>query len=192
MPKGRGRKRERAPRKRSVGNQKPVSKVVSRVALDYNSSNNSFQPHSVPRKGQALSQQSSNLFQSVQSQYRPSELFLGPVVSYKSGPNAILPSSFTSPQQPQFYVQPQSTPQTSLQPQSTPQTPFQFPSPTATQQPLQTNQPPRQLSIPCFPSPGEGQFIVYLLQYCPSQTSVCFGCGNTLKPNATFLLHQEI
>lgn len=33
MPKGRGRKGERAPRKRSVGNKKPVSKVVSVQAV---------------------------------------------------------------------------------------------------------------------------------------------------------------
>ena len=26
------------------------------------------------------------------------------------------------------------------------------------------------------------QFIVYLLQHCPQKISVCFGCGNTLKP----------
>ena len=114
-------------------------------------------------------------FQSVQTQYAPRELFVGPTVSNQCGPNAIFPASFTSPQQPQFYAQPQSTPQTSLQPQSTPQTPFPFLSPKVSQQPLQTNQPPHQLNIPCFPSPGEGQFIVYLLQYCPTQTIACFG-----------------
>ena len=46
MAKGRGRKGERAPRKRSVGDKKPVSKLVSRVGLSY-SSNDGFQPHSV-------------------------------------------------------------------------------------------------------------------------------------------------
>lgn len=35
---------------------------------------------------------------------------------------------------------------------------------------------------PKFPSPMHNQFIVYLLQYCPQKTPVCFGCGNTLKP----------
>ena len=41
--------------------------------------------------------------------------------------------------------------------------------------------------ISCFPSPNQGQFIVYLLQYCPPQTSVCFGCSNGLKHNGTVL-----
>jgi len=49
MPKGRGRKGERAPRKRSVGNKKPISNVVSRVALGYNS-NDGLQPHCVPQR----------------------------------------------------------------------------------------------------------------------------------------------
>ena len=25
------------------------------------------------------------------------------------------------------------------------------------------------------------QFVVYLLQFCPTQTSMCFGCGNPLR-----------
>jgi len=145
---------------------------VSRVALGCNS-NDGFQPHSVSHKGQALSQQSSNFFQSVQTQYPPSQLFVGPTVSNQCSPDSVFPTSFISPQQTQFFVRPQSTPQTSFQPHSTPQTSFQ------------TNQPHHQLTIPYFLSPGQGQFIVYLLQYCPPQTSVCFGCGNTLKPNAT-------
>ena len=62
----------------------------------------------VPKR-QALLQQSLNLFQSVQTQYAPSEVFVGPTVSNQCGPNAIFPTSFTSPQQPQFYVQPPST-----------------------------------------------------------------------------------
>ena len=223
MPKGRGRKGERAPRKRSVGNKKPVSKVVSRVTLGYNG-NDGFQPHSVSHNGQALSQQSSNLLQSGQTQYPASKRFVGPTASNQYSPNSVFQASLTSPQLTQFFVQPQSTSQgsfqsqvtpqtsffqpqgtsqasfqpqvtsqTSFQPQMTPQTSFQpqvtpqtsFPPQVTPQMSFQTYQPHHQLNIPCFPSPGQGQFIVYLLQYCPTQTSVCFGCGNTLKPNAS-------
>ena len=41
------------------------------------------------------------------------------------------------------------------------------------------------ISHPKFPSPMPNQFIVYLLKYCPQKTSVCFGCGNTLKPGGS-------
>ena len=32
-----------------------------------------------------------------------------------------------------------------------------------------------------FPKPAPGQFLIYLIKFCPSQTSKCFGCGNFLK-----------
>ena len=51
MPKGRGRKRERAPRKRSVGNQKPVSKVVSRLHLTTTAATIVFSHTLCPEKG---------------------------------------------------------------------------------------------------------------------------------------------
>lgn len=35
---------------------------------------------------------------------------------------------------------------------------------------------------PGYPSPVPNSFIIYLLNYCPKQTSVCFGCGSSLKP----------
>ena len=35
--------------------------------------------------------------------------------------------------------------------------------------------------IPSYPCPTPGQFMVYLLQFCPGRTSTCFGCGNPLK-----------
>ena len=35
---------------------------------------------------------------------------------------------------------------------------------------------------PPYPSPYPNSFIVYLLGFCPVQTSVCFGCGSSLKP----------
>jgi hypothetical protein len=34
-----------------------------------------------------------------------------------------------------------------------------------------------------FPSPNIGEFHIYLMQFCPSHTSKCFGCGNPLKAN---------
>ena len=34
---------------------------------------------------------------------------------------------------------------------------------------------------PAFPNPTLGQFLIYVLQFCLAQTSVCFSCGNTLR-----------
>ena len=36
---------------------------------------------------------------------------------------------------------------------------------------------------PPYPRPQENQIFVYLLRFCPQQTGVCFGCGNSLKDN---------
>ena len=152
--------------------------MVSRFALGCtsNCSNDGLQPNTASHEGQAKSHQSSNLFQPVPAHFSTSQPFVDPNLTNQSG-DAILPSSFTPTQQPRFQMY--------VQPQSTPRVPYQFPSATADQQLFQTTQPPQQLNIPCFPSPSQGQFIVYLLQYCPAQNSVCFGCGNTLKPNAS-------
>ena len=38
----------------------------------------------------------------------------------------------------------------------------------------------QQQHVP-FPNPNPGEFLIYLLQFCPAQTSMCFGCGNPLK-----------
>ena len=50
-----------------------------------------------------------------------------------------------------------------------------------------------QFSTPCspcplpirpqYPSPAANTFIVYSLHFCPPLTSVCFGCGKSLKPS---------
>ena len=45
-----------------------------------------------------------------------------------------------------------------------------------------TNAPPQRVS---FPNPFPGQFTIYLLQFCPAQTSMCFGCGNQLRQQDT-------
>ena len=34
-----------------------------------------------------------------------------------------------------------------------------------------------------YPSPEQDMFIIYLLNLCTQQSSVCFGCRNTLKPD---------
>ena len=48
--------------------------------------------------------------------------------------------------------------------------------------PSQSNPTCRQTSqkLP-YPNPSVGEFHIYLLQFCPSSTSMCFGCGNLLK-----------
>ena len=38
---------------------------------------------------------------------------------------------------------------------------------------------------PGFPSPSPGNFWISLLCYCPQITSVCFGCGGSLKPGGS-------
>ena len=60
--------------------------------------------------------------------------------------------------------------------QQQPTTPLQLPP--ATYQSLVSCLQPQ---YPCFPSPNIGQFLIYLLQFCPRQTSTCFGCGQPLK-----------
>ena len=47
--------------------------------------------------------------------------------------------------------------------------------------PNPANQPQLQPQNVPFPNPNPGEFLIYLLQFCPAQTSMCFGCGNPLK-----------
>ena len=35
---------------------------------------------------------------------------------------------------------------------------------------------------PPYPAPRPNSFIIYLIGFCSPQTSVCFGCGSSLKP----------
>ena len=37
--------------------------------------------------------------------------------------------------------------------------------------------------MPIYPTPQPGQFLLYLLQFCPRQVSICFGCSQSLKVN---------
>ena len=40
---------------------------------------------------------------------------------------------------------------------------------------------------PPYRTPVLGMFIVYLLHFCPTKTSVCYGCSQTPKPNGVIL-----
>ena len=61
--------------------------------------------------------------------------------------------------------------------------------------PLSTKAPPPAVSHPSsqspistaleqvpYPSPMPGQVIVYPLNFCPPQISICYGCSKSLKP----------
>ena len=37
--------------------------------------------------------------------------------------------------------------------------------------------------MPIYPTPQPGQFWLYLLQFCPRQVSICFGCSHSLRVN---------
>ena len=43
--------------------------------------------------------------------------------------------------------------------------------------------PPQPNVRPSYPHPAPNTFILYSLHFCPPLTSVCFGCGNSLKPS---------
>ena len=43
--------------------------------------------------------------------------------------------------------------------------------------------PPQPNFRPPYPCPAPNTFILYILHFCPPLTSVCFGCGNSLKPS---------
>ena len=60
--------------------------------------------------------------------------------------------------------------------------PFPVPSALFNQSTIGNQMPATTFSYPGFPSPQPGTFLIYLLRYCPQQTSVCFGCRASLKP----------
>ncbi len=47
--------------------------------------------------------------------------------------------------------------------------------------PIPANPPQLQPQNVPFPNPNPGEFLIYLFQFCPAETSMCFGCGNPLK-----------
>ena len=129
MPRGRGKKGERATRRRGTASRTPVTCVVPRTPI----SSNGHPRHNLPESS-----------------------FSSPRTSTAAHHYGFPP---TTPV-PGLYIRP----------------------PTYQTSALQSS-----AMIPYFPSPNQGQFIVYLLQYCPPQTSVCFGCSNGLKHNGTVL-----
>lgn len=184
MPKGRGKKGERAPRK--VGknsSKKQPTTVVSRVS-DVSSG--------TPRTSYPNNQQQ------MGRRPLPPERFPSPLSHQQP--------LFTPPQypiiQPSFPVfQPVSSQLSTVQ-QASSQLPQFRPtiglpatrqinpaSQSVFEQCQQTpvchaNWPQQRGNTPSFPNPNAGQFMVYLLQFCPGQTSMCFGCGNPLKQDA--------
>jgi hypothetical protein len=59
----------------------------------------------------------------------------------------------------------------------------QFNSTTPPSVPMQGHQHAQHmLSLPPYPTAVPGMFIIYLLHFCPPNTSVCFGCSQSLKP----------
>ena len=53
--------------------------------------------------------------------------------------------------------------------------PTSVPSALFNQSTIRNQMPATTFSYPGFPSPQPGAFLIYLLRYCPQQTSVCFG-----------------
>ena len=225
MPKGRGRKGEKAPRKKGKGKKQSPLTVVPRIVPSPNfprmdveelsPSSYHHQQSTIQREIVSASSRSVNYLQPLNAmlQVTPashtSTASLQQPVSLQRPPSLLLQatSQITYSQSPrlsqqhptQTLQQPASSQRTpSLQFQSTTQsTPFQSRTllqqrPTSSlQQPITslqlqpaTYQIPvscRQPQCPSFPRPTYGQFLIYLLQFCPGQTSTCFGCGQPLK-----------
>ena len=45
---------------------------------------------------------------------------------------------------------------------------------------------------PRFPIPSPGAFWIYLLSFCPTQMSTCYGCGASVKPGGRIPKHPMI
>jgi hypothetical protein len=56
------------------------------------------------------------------------------------------------------------------------------PPPQSPSAPYLPRHPPQPVRPSC-PCPAPNSFILYSLHFCPPLTSVCFGCGNSLKPS---------
>ena len=132
--------------------QQPVSSQhIPALQLQGTSQTASFQSQMLSQQRPTLSQH-----QPVSSQHTPALQFQGTSQTASESP-ALLQQRPTSSQQPRT---------TLLQlPPAGHQNPVRFPQP----------------EYPSFPSPNCGQFLLYLLKFCPRQTSMCFGCGQPLK-----------
>ena len=162
MSKGRGRKGEKALRKvrRSKVSETPTT-VLARVSDKRNCQSNQDENQQVRQ-----SRLQNKTFAVCPSVHSPQRM---PQPQYARNP-LVLPAT-NVPQLPgsasYAYHPPMS--------QYTTASPAMQSSPVSIQ-PMQ--------STPGFPSSIPGKFMVYLLQFCPRQTSTCFGYGNPLKQGA--------
>ena len=169
MPKGRGRKGEKAPRKvgRSKVSETPTT-VLARVSDKRNCQSNQDENQQVRQSH--LQNKSFAVRPSVHSPQRM------PQPQYATNP-LVLPAT-NVPQLPgsaSYAYHPPMSQYTTASVLPSTSSPAMQSSPVSIQ-PMQ--------STPGFPSPISGKFMVYLLQFCPGQTSTCFGCGNPLKQGA--------
>lgn len=231
MPKGRGKKGEKAPRKKGKKAMQPATVVIPRVttasslaypqsciqsgntpqhcgdalALDSNQQP-CFMLGTMPSSNfnvTACQSQNNELFhlQPSQSIARPTQ-FLAQTSNQRQGPALASERNFPScslSANP-IFTTPQPLNNGPFHIQSS-QSVVSFPHPTQVlfppghipwQQLTTTEQLPPCLPTHAnrsqmvgFPSPSFGQFLIYLLQFCPSKTSMCFGCGNPLKEGAS-------
>lgn len=174
MPSGRGKKGNRPPRKRGkkVGcTTTTVSRVSDAAPGQQQSSEISGNTSPACHIDQFLTPQPT----AIVSQQQPSISPLSQECGYIPMPMQLvtqhMPTGTSSPS-PAFESQ-TSAPIPQVQ-ASFPRSPYQ----------QQSFQIQRQ-SVP-FPNPNFGQFLIYLLHFCPAKTSMCFGCGNPLRQSDSF------
>ena len=161
MPKGRGRRGEKAPQK--VGKSKTgqeVTTVVPRVSDTRSDKSSDRHQHG----GAILSPQPFINLLSIPPPSRTPQLVTQTSQLERQKRSVILHSY------------PQSAPQNC----EATQLPFSASQPAFFGDMNNALQPP---CTPSFPSANPGQFMLYILQFCPDQTSICFKCGNPLKYN---------
>ena len=192
MPEGRRRKGEKAPRKKGKKKAETSTSVVSPIADSIptppaESSQSNIQ-HPLPIHQPIFPRQSVQ----QSSAYNP----------HHTEPRFTFGSSLEEPINPTVFQQqvPPFSPYfqrlSSLQPNISEQAFIPAPIPQSTAGDAlsyRTSTPSNQLNQPrlqlrhgtAFPTPNVGQFFIYLLKFCPGQTSMCFGCGNPIKQKNT-------
>lgn len=200
MPKGRGKKGQREPRKKSKGSQQPPTSEISRVPMASFPSQDSVRPFHVetyvPNTNQpqhwrdaatgSISSRGGELFgmssnQGLQNLHRPNLNNPSFCVTQPTHFIPPQPTHFAPPQPVMSCSQPIQNQFSHGQPQ-----PVENQVPSAhllwQQAAISRNPPTAYLQRPPgFPNPNYGEFLVYMLQFCPSKTSSCFGCGLPLK-----------
>ena len=170
MPKGRGRKGEKAPRKVGRGKASDIpTTVLARVSDKPNYQMPQTSQDENRQVGRSRSQDESFVvslpMQSPQRMPQPQHQqnrFPGLPATNVTQPAASASCAYHPPV-PRFTT-------ASVLPSTS--------SPAMQSNPINIQAMP---STPSFPSAIPGQFMLYLLQFCPGQTSTCFGCGNPLK-----------